>query len=183
MADIRVVWSPELMAGDWLLKGSGLDITREIPTALACAYFSDRLALPDDRLPYEESSRRGCWIDTDAAEIHGGWPIGSRIWLLSREKQLPETRARMIEYLREATDPFVEVGLFTHYDLECDWFGPGRLGAVVTCYGAFGSIAVRFEDLWAELVAPGPRTPPALPPSTPIAQQRSFSGEFSEEFA
>ncbi len=183
MADIRVVWSPELMAGDWLLQGRGLDTAREIPTALACAYFSDRLAMPDDPLPYLESSRRGWWGDTDAGELHGGWPIGSRVWTLSREKQLPETRNRMMEYLREATDPFVEIGLFTHYTLEVDWFGPGRLGAEVTCFGAFGSISVRFEDLWAELVAPGARPAPDTPPDTPLQPKSVFSGDFSKEFA
>jgi len=181
MADIRVVWSPELMIGDWLLAGAGLDVTREIPTALAVAYFSDRLAEVDDRLPYEGAGRRGCWCDTDAAEIHGGWPIGSRMWLLSREKQTAETRNRAETYLREATDPFVEIGLFTSYSLIVDWFAPERLGAEVTCFGAFGSIAVRFEDLWADLFGLN-KTAVGPPEHAPVRGHRGFSGEFSAEF-
>lgn len=181
MANIRVVWSPELMVGDWLLAGAGLDVTREIPTALAVAYFSDRLAEVDDRLPYDGAGRRGWWGDTDAAQIHGGWPIGSRMWLLSREKQTAETRNRAEAYLREATDPFVEIGLFTSYQLIVDWFAPEQLGAEVTCFGAWGSIAVRFEDLWAELFA-GAKRAPGPSADAPIKGHRGFSGEFSKEF-
>jgi phage gp46-like protein len=156
MADIRVVWSPELMTGQWLLKGNVLDITRELPTALAVALFTDRLARADDRLPVTGSSRRGWWGDMDAEVLFSGWPIGSRLWLLSREKQTTETRNRAYEYIKEAIDPLVSLGVMSSYDLVVDWFAFERLGAEITCYGSFGSIAVRFESLWTELTTTSP---------------------------
>lgn len=152
MADIRIVWSPELMAGDWMLVDGGLDTSREIVTAVAVALFSWRTAYRDDRLPTGTSDRKGWWGDHEAEEIHGGWPIGSRLWLLSREKQTEETRQRAEVYIREALDPFVKIRLVESYDLAVDWFAAERLGAEITLRrGSQGSVAVRFESLWDAL--------------------------------
>lgn len=153
MADIRIVWSPELMAGDWLLAGGTLDGGRELATAVAVALFTDRTAEADDPLPHYASDRRGWWGDHEAAEVRGGWPIGSRLWLLSREKQLPATRARAETYIREALDPLVVNGIVSAYDLTVDWFAPERLGAEITLYRSGGDpVAVRFDTLWSEVV-------------------------------
>lgn len=176
--DIRVTWNAETMSGDWLLSGAGLDVTHQIPTAVAVALFTDRLAEADDPLPVEGGARRGWWGDTDAAAIHGGWPIGSRLWLIVREKQTEATRRRAEDYIREAMDPLVEIGLLTSYDLVVGWFAFERLGAEITCRGTWGSIAVRFEDLWAEMARERmPDPPPPPPPPGGV-----FGGEFGAEF-
>jgi len=152
MADIRVVWDPERMAGEWLLKGRMLDTAGELVTAVAVALFTHRTAEADDPLPHFAADRRGWWADFDAGEIYGATPIGSRLWLLSREKQTDETRARAAQYIREALDPFVEMRLVERYDLAVDWFAFERLGAEITFYrGPKESIAVRFEKLWDEI--------------------------------
>lgn len=152
MADIRIVWDPERLLGDWLVNGRTLDQTNELVTALAVALFTHRTAESDDPLPHFASDRRGWWADYEASEIFSGWPIGSRLWLLSREKQTNETRARAEAYIREAIDPFVENRIIESYDLAVDWFAPERLGAELTLYrGARESIAVRFESLWDEV--------------------------------
>lgn len=149
MADIRVVWDPDQFFGDDRLDGKDLDGTRELVTAIAIALFTDRTALDDDVLPDElGTSRRGWWADADAEQIHGGWPIGSRLWLLSREKQTDETRNRAEAYIREAIDPFVTAKIVAGYDLEVDWFEFERLGAEITLYRGSDVIAVRFEKLW-----------------------------------
>jgi len=152
MADIRVVWDAERMLGDWLLVGRMLDTRMELVTAVAVALFTHRTAEDDDPLPHFASDRRGWWGDLDAEELFDGWPIGSRLWLLSREKQTEETRARAEEYIREALDPFVEKRICERYDLAVDWFAHERLGAEITFYrGPKESIAVRFETLWNEV--------------------------------
>lgn len=149
MADIRIVWSPDLMTGDWAIASGGLDTTREIVTAIAVALFSWRLAYKDDPLPNTSTDRKGWWGDHEAAELHGGWLIGSRLWLLVREKQTEATRARAETYIREAIDPLVRLGLFESYSLTVDWFAHQKLGAELTLHrGPEGSIAVRFESLW-----------------------------------
>lgn len=154
MADIRITWSPDLMSGDWALAADGLDSTRALVTAVIVALFTWRTADRDDALPGgpDDTDRKGWWADYEAREIHDGWPIGSRLWLLVREKQTDETRNRAEAYLREALDPFVALGVVDRYDCLVDYFAPGRLGAEITLYrGPEGSIAVRFESLWEGL--------------------------------
>lgn len=154
MPDIRVVWNPDLMQGDWVLSGRTLDPSMQLVSAVAVALLTHRTAEDDDELPEFASDRRGWWADAEAAEIRGGWPIGSRLWLLAREKQTDETRARAEAYIRECLDPFVERSIVAAYDLNVDWFAFERLGAEITLYrGPRESVAVRFETLWDEVLA------------------------------
>lgn len=152
MADIRIVWDPVAMSGDWLAKGNTLDTSGELATALAVSLFSDRLAEDDDRLPNWSSDRRGWWGDHEAELIHSGTPIGSRLWLISREKQTNETRLAAEAYIREAVSWMLTARLATEIDIAVDWFAPERLGAEITIHrGPEKSIAVRFESLWDQL--------------------------------
>jgi phage gp46-like protein len=155
MTDIRIVWSPELMSGDWLLVAPVLDTGRALATAAAVAIFTHRTARRDDPLPGgpDDTNRRGWWGDHEAREIHDAPPIGCRTWLLSREKQLPQTRARAEIYIREALDEqLVRPGVVEGYDLVVEWFRPQHLGCEITFHrGPEGSIAVRFERLWDQL--------------------------------
>lgn len=153
MADIRIVWNPDLLVGDWRLADHVLDTDRELVTAVAVALFTHRTADEEDEIPDGTADRRGWWGDADAQELHGGWPIGSRLWLISREKQTEETRQRAEEYIHEAIAPFVELGAVSAYDLDVDWFAHERLGAVITLYrGPQHSIEVRFETLWDQIL-------------------------------
>jgi phage gp46-like protein len=152
MSDVRIVWSPEFMSGDWSIVDGQLDVTRALVTATAVALFTHRTADADDVLPDGTSDRRGCWSDYEAAEIWDGWPWGSRLWLLVREKQTEETRSRAEFYIREALDPFVQKRLVASYDLVVEWFAHERLGAEITFdRGPDGAVTVRFETLWDEL--------------------------------
>jgi len=153
MADVRVVWDAQALAGDWLLTGRLLDTSREIVTAVAVSLFTHRTAEADDPLPHFAADRRGWWGDLDAAEIRGGTPIGSRLWLLSREKQTEQTRLRADEYIREALAWMTETGLAESVDVSVAWFASERLGAEITIMrGPAGSVAVRFEKLWDEVI-------------------------------
>jgi len=181
MADIRVVWNADLMSGDWLLAPPDLDGSRQLVTAVAVALFTHRTARSDDVLPHDTASRRGWWADHESGAIWQGWPIGSRLWLLSREKQTEVTRGRAEDYIREALDPFIEAGVIAGYDLTVAWFAPERLGAEITLYRGQDRIAVQFETLWDELDAPpASETPPGTLPQRP-PQTHDYT--FSEEFA
>lgn len=178
MADLRIVWDPDRMAGDLILKGRAFDETHELVTAIAVALFTHRTAEADDRLPHDASDRRGWWADYDAGEIWGGWPIGSRLWLLSREKQTEETRTRAEGYIREALEPFRERRIVADYTIAVDWFAPERLGAEIVLYrNGRPSVAVRFESLWAEIERGGP-----LPEAEPAPVGNIFPEEFPAEF-
>lgn len=154
MADIEVTWSPDLMAGDDLLAPPDLSGANEMMTAVAVSLFTHRTAEADDTLGGAPvTARRGWWADHEAAEIYAGaTPIGSRLWLLAREKQTEETRQRAEDYIREALAWMIDERLAVDVDVEVDWFALERLGAVITIYrGAQQSVAVRFSSLWEEL--------------------------------
>src|SRR5262245_13278563 len=119
MADIRLVQQVDFpyrheVAIDWQLLSDGtLDSTQDLCTAVIVALGTDRLALADDILPDPDSTdRHGWWGDLDAELIWGGWPIGTRLWLLRRAKitgpgyRQGATVARVEQYIREAIQPF-----------------------------------------------------------------------------
>ncbi|MDR1165751.1 MAG: phage GP46 family protein [Deltaproteobacteria bacterium] len=76
-------------------------------TPITISLYTDRAAKPDDSLPSfmpgQKVDRRGWWGDLirDDGRVS---PIGSRLWLLSREKELRATVDRAQEYAVEALD-------------------------------------------------------------------------------
>lgn len=80
------------------LRHGGGDLVAEntLRTAVILSLFLDRRADDDDVLPNGSNDRRGWWADTVApmteygigGGLASGDRIGSRLWLLSREKQL-----------------------------------------------------------------------------------------------
>lgn len=101
-------------AGDLVAEGS-------LRTAVILSLFLDRRADDDDILPNGSDDRRGWWADTVAPMtdygIGGGSAsgdhIGSRLWLLSREKQLAGVLDRARHYAEEALTWLVEDGVAT----------------------------------------------------------------------
>jgi len=89
-ADLAVA-SGDLLTDDGLL------------TAVVVSLFTDRQAEATDELPAGETDRKGWWADATLPRLTGAPDkIGSRLWLLRREKQLPEVVARAREYATEA---------------------------------------------------------------------------------
>ncbi len=87
------------------------DITPEaiFETAIIISLFTDRLANEDDVIPDGTNDRRGFW--GDALSTIPGDLIGSRLWLLSREKQMTDVLRRAEEYAFEALEWLLEDGL------------------------------------------------------------------------
>ncbi len=97
--DIAIVWTGNHGAfslndaGDDLLTDAGLE------TAVIISLFTDRRAGEHDELPATETDRRGWW-GNDHEEA--GDEIGSKLWLLRREKQMSSVVRRAEEYARES---------------------------------------------------------------------------------
>ena len=93
--------------GDFDLSLESQDLLGDdgLMTAVTISLFSDRLARADDPLPEsmpgEVSDRRGWWGDLTRPDGRAN-PIGSRLWLLNREKELQEVVTRAAEYANEA---------------------------------------------------------------------------------
>jgi phage gp46-like protein len=167
MTDIRLVQTvtdirPQAITLDWLLTPVGaLDTTQELASAVTVALGTDRLANPDDELPgLNDEDRRGWWGDLDAEALHGGWPIGSRIWLLSRAKitgtgaRQGSTLAKAREYVREALQPFVDQQIASRVQVDAVRGALDRIDVTATLYrGPTPVISLRFADLWGEIGA------------------------------
>lgn len=113
MADIALLWAAGGFA-DIATAGSDLQTDDGLETALMISLFTDRRISVDEELPAGEVGRRGWWGDI------GGLPsdrIGSRLWLLSREKVLPEVIARANEYAREAVQWIVQDKVATRVEV------------------------------------------------------------------
>ena len=102
--DIAIVWNAN--HGEFALNdvGDDFDTDAGLETAVIISLFTDRRAGENDELPATETDRRGWWGNTlqDADD-----EIGSKLWLLCREKQLPVVMRRAEEYARESLRWFV----------------------------------------------------------------------------
>ena len=130
MTDVRSEWRPDLLelgSADWVFNGTDLESGQDLETAVIISLFTDRLAHPDDRLPDpHDGDRRGWFADWDADEFG---LIGSRLWLISREKQIEEVRLRIEGYCNEALAWLLEDDVADSVVVTAAWNpqAPGRV--------------------------------------------------------
>ncbi len=109
-----------------------------LTSAVVVSLFSDRRAAVDDPLPDPAADRRG-WVgdalSPGATGAGGAYlsaaRLGSRLWLLKREKQTEATRRRAEDYAREALAWLVEDGHATAIDVTAAWVRRGVLALQV----------------------------------------------------
>ena len=166
MPDIRLIQdarNPPMkysVSVDWSLLADGtLDDDNALASAVIVALGTDRLADRDDILPDPDSTdRAGWWGDLDAEEIWSGWPIGSRLWLLKRDKIAPlgarqgATIGRVKNYIIEAIQPFVDHRIASRFDVHVERIGRERIDAHVVIYrGPNYPVELRFQVLWENI--------------------------------
>jgi phage gp46-like protein len=124
MADVRTAWSPETapLRGDWLMAPPGLATDRDLETAVILSLFTDALAREDDVIPDLTDDRRGWWGNWESPEA---LELGSRLWLLAREKSTEETRRRAEEYAAEALEWLLTDGVAARVDVEAEYLEVG----------------------------------------------------------
>ncbi|MBM3114999.1 phage GP46 family protein [Jeongeupia naejangsanensis] len=93
---------------DWRLSTVGLEIDNGLDSAVTLSLFTDRRAEPGDNVPGDP---RGWWGDAVPVKDERVVPLGSRLWLLAREKQLPSTLRRAEDYAREALQWLIDDGV------------------------------------------------------------------------
>lgn len=146
MADIEtfLIADPAGIRCDFALAGGALAADHDLKTAVLISLFTDRRAEADDVLPDAAASRRGWWGDALNARR-----IGSRLWLLGREKQLREVVLRAREYAEEALAWLVEEGVARRVTVTADIVHPGWLGLAVAIERERGAPArFRYEFAW-----------------------------------
>lgn len=127
----------------------GLDSAEPLVRAVIVSLFTWRRARPDDVLPAD--SREGWWGDSFPAVPNDR--IGSRLWLLLREKMTDQTVIRAREYAREALAWLIEDGVAARVDVEAERQGLGTLALGCRIYRQDGTVQadIRFSDVWSFL--------------------------------
>ena len=144
MSDTSTVWVPALGRGDWVMQGTALQTGNDLQTAILISIFTDRIANTDDVIPDGSNDPRGWW--GDAGEPY---PIGSRLWLLSRAKQTAATAALAIDYVTEALQWLIDDGAVASFTIDAQWMAAGQLGVSVIAFRQDGStVALNFASVW-----------------------------------
>lgn len=145
MSDIRTVFLD--FAGDWTVSGPALAEDDGLESAVVISLFTDRRAQAGDPLPGAPEDRRGWWGDAFGAL--DGDRIGSRLWLLNREKQLPAVVERAREYAQEALAWLIEDGIARAVNVTAEIVRTGVLGLRIEVVRADKRVAqYRFESFW-----------------------------------
>jgi len=158
--DLALNFDAKNLRSDLAVSAGDLASDGGLASAVVVSLFTDARALPGDRLPDEAappwdqlsvpqafSDRRGFWGDAiDPILANGKQRVtGSRLWLLRREKMLPETLARAEAYAREALAWLVEDGIARRIDVAASAERECWLVLTVSIYRPDG---LRFEKIW-----------------------------------
>jgi phage gp46-like protein len=131
---IALSWNDAQGAADLALNATGaLASDDALQTAVVLSLFLDARARPDDGA---EGHRRGWVGDAFTPEDR----VGSRLWLLKREKHTEETRRRAEDYANEALAWLVDAGLASSVSVTAVWVARGVMGLAVSIATA-GDIA------------------------------------------
>lgn len=162
MADTKTIQRVDLRGTfmDWLAQDDGsLAEGEDLATSVRIAIGTDALADLNEPLPdLDSEDRRGWWADMDAEEIWGGWPIGSKNWLLTRAKISDSlswegaTLVRAKAYNREALQPFIDRKICTRIDVDAARTGRDKIEVHIVMYrGPKRIIDLRYQYLWDEV--------------------------------
>lgn len=150
VTDIRTVWPPLTVSGDWLIAPPDLASDADLETAVLISLFTDRRADPDDALPGAPGDLRGWWGDTPADDDQPADPLGSKLWLLSREKQTNDARLRAEDYAKDALAWMLEDGVADEIAVAGSYPQSGWLMLQVDIYRQRDLVfSGRYGPLWA----------------------------------
>lgn len=144
--DIALVWSNN--HASIVLTDDGTDFLTDagLETAVIISLFTDLRAGEHDELPATETDRRGWWGNTLQAEDE---QIGSKLWLLRREKQLPLVMRRAEEYARDALRWMTKDGIARRVEVVATNPRTGWLLLTITIYKPDNTLFLRkYEYNW-----------------------------------
>lgn len=114
--------------------------------ALVISLFSWRKSNDDDGVTIP--NRQGWWADSFA---NNDDRIGSRLWLLRREKLTGETIARAEEYAAEALQWLIDDAVISRFEVRAERGGMDRLDLLIDLYKPNDELAIqaRFANVWS----------------------------------
>ena len=147
MADAAMVMTE--FGGDLVLFGFDLGRDDGLETAVIISLFTDRRASAEQIPPeYEQDDLRGYWGDITNASTTD--QTGSLLWLLSREKQLPQTLSRAEQYCREALAWMIDDVVATKIEVAASYYTRGVMLLETDIYRPDGSVVrYRYNYEWS----------------------------------
>jgi phage gp46-like protein len=127
------------------VESSLLAETNPLVRAAIISLFTWRRAEPDDVV---DDAKWGWWGDNVSAV--DGDKIGSRLWLLAREKLTQDTMNRAVQYAQEALAWFVEDGVASRVTVTAQRIQVSGMGLTATIYRVNQQpLELRFSDVWS----------------------------------
>lgn len=145
MSDISSFWDVERLAADWREGRGDLVSGDDLQTAIIISLFTDRVARDDDDIDGDD--RRGWWGDADEEN-----DIGSRLWLLRRQKLTQAVAQKAEDYSREALQWLVADGVVSSFSVATQIVYPRRLNMVIRYQrpGNGNDTDMRFFWVWEQ---------------------------------
>lgn len=132
------------------VESTSLGQSDSLVRAVVISLFTWRRANAQDVV---EGQRMGYWGD-GAEPPAANDRIGSRLWLLSREKVLQSTFNRAREYALEALQWLIEDGVASRVDVSAERYGANGMALTCTIYRVEGStVTLRFDEAWEAIRA------------------------------
>lgn len=151
MADAAMVMTEN--GGQLVLAGFDLERDDGLETAVIISLFTDRRAT-SEQIPVEmpRDDLRGYWGDIGNATPSD--QTGSLLWLLAREKQLPQILGRAQQYCRDALAWMIEDLVATRIEVTAEFIAQGWMLISVEIFRPNGSLVrYRFNYEWAAQAA------------------------------
>ncbi|EMO6449662.1 phage GP46 family protein [Raoultella planticola] len=145
MSDISSFWNVDELQADWQENAGVLTSSNDMYTAVLISLFTDGLARADDQ--YDGTDRRGWWGDSGSEMT-----IGSRLWLLNREKLTSDVAMRAEQYAEEALQWMKKDGMVREIKATAQIVFPARLNLIIRYLPPDGDWqAFKFFWLWEQL--------------------------------
>ena len=150
MSDATIFWDSGDVRGDFAIVNGDLATGQDLRTAVLISLFSWRRADPGDVPEYDDP--QGWWGDSYSAI--SGDKLGSKLWLLMREKLTNATVQRARDYVQQALKWMLDEGVARRIDAIADRPSIDRLEMCIRIYKQDGEVIdLRFDDLWSAVNA------------------------------
>lgn len=146
MTDLALQWDNDSFGADLALDAGQLLVDDGLRTACIVSLFTDKRAGREDVLPEPDADRRGWW--GDMLSPVPGWEMGCKLWLLSREKQLPSVLVRAESYARDGLQWMIEDQVAKTVTVKASFPARGWLGIAITIERPTGPARERYDFAW-----------------------------------
>lgn len=132
--DLKLTWDDAIQGCHLEFADNDVVTTESLLSAVLVSLFTDARAHDDDPVPDElVGDRRGWWGDaTNTAMVNDS--VGSRLWLLEREKNTAQVVYRAKAYIEEALQWMIDEGVCAAVDVVTESQRVGNSGTIMLAY-------------------------------------------------